>query len=497
MRRLRTLPALITLLAVGSGCAFIERVDVDTAPPIPFIHSVSLGISNDGRFTAFEDEELGEPDKTRIHVRDLQTATTELVSVNPFGASPFDAASPAISGNGRWVAYTAWRTDLDPIQRWDVFLFDRQTDVTTRVTDQASTPSGLLSSSYRPAVSIDGDKVAFESESVNLVGGDANGAQTDIYVWTRSTDTFVRASVDEAGVQLATSSADPFINDSGRYVSFDDSAGQVYVRDLLLNTTDQINPEFGPGGPAVGRKTSISENARYVAFDDGQTGDNRAYRFDRTTDVLVVVSLTTGGAVAGDSSVGQISGDGTMVSWTSNVLATPDDQNPGVDLFVRDLAAGRTKLLSSDLLLGDWSGHVQSSLRHGPVLSRDGNYAAFHVNGSGLVDGQTDGVYVRATRLTTVTNAIPSNLPDGTTSVVELVGTGFRPDTQIYLSGDARERWNLTLVHYLDENTMHLTVQIVSGAAPGPFNIVAINPGSAWGPYKGAANWCLGCLTIT
>jgi hypothetical protein len=42
-----------------------------------------------------------------------------------------------------------------------------------------------------------------------------------------------------------------------------------------------------------------------------------------------------------------------------------------------------------------------------------------------------------------------------------------------------------------------MTVQVAPGAAPGPVNIVAINPGGDWGPFYGAADWCLGCLAIT
>jgi WD40-like Beta Propeller Repeat len=496
VRRLRTLPALITLLAVGSGCAFIERVDVDTAGPVPSVYTGSLGLSSDGRFVTFEVTEPPEDyEATRIYVRDLQTATTELISISPFGAAPFDASAPAISSNGRWVTYTAGRTDL-AIPRWDIFLFDRSNGSTIRVTDQPSTISGGVSSSSSSVVSVDGDKVAFLSQSVLLVPGDVNSDVEDVYVWTRSTDSFVRASVDEAGVQLAGASRDPFLNDSGRYVSFNDNFGQIYVRDLLLGTTDQINPEFGPDGPQ-GYMTSISENGRYVAFHDNTPGAQRAYRFDRTTDVLVTISLTSSGLVAGNSTVGAISGDGSMVTFVSDIAATSADLNPGKDLYARDIAAGRTKLLSSDLLLGDWTGSVRAGLFESPPLSRDGNYVAFAASGTGLVDGETNGIYVRATRHVAVTSAIPNTMPDGATTVIELVGTGFRPDTQVSLSGDARERWNVTLVHYLDENTMHITVQIVPGAAAGPVNIVAINPGSAWGPYKGAANWCLGCVQIT
>ncbi len=493
MRGLRNIPLVLILAGFGSGCAFIARVDGGTPnPSFPANPAIDLSISNDGRFVAFERDQ-GTNELARIYVRDQQSETTELVSIAPFGGTEFEAVQPAISGNGRWVAYTAFPFSEDDT-RADVFLFDRTNDVTVRVTDQSG---GVSADSGQPVVAVDGAKVGFISHATNLVASDTNGV-ADAFVWTRASDVTARASIGEGGTPLTNASFDLFMNDSGRYVAWRDAFSQIYVRDLVVNTTDHINPEFGPGGPFSTFRPSVSEDGRYVGFDGAiEATDHRTFRFDRTTDVLITASLTTGGSPAGESFAGQISGDGTMITFTSDVAATPADLNAGVDLYVRDLAAGRTKLLSSDLLLGDWSGNVRDEDDSPVVLSRDGNYAAFVAEGSGLVDGQGSGVYVRATRHVTVTSAIPNTMPDGQTTVVELVGSGFRPDTQIGLSGEARERWNITLVHYLDENTMHVSVQVVPGAAPGPVNIVAINPGSGWGPYYGAANWCLGCVAIT
>jgi Tol biopolymer transport system component len=487
--------ALVALVAAvtSGGCAFISRVDVDTpAPSYPQFQAIDFSISNDGRFVAFEREQ-GPEERSRIYVRDQQTSSTELVSIAPLGATEFEAIQPAISGNGRWVAYAAFPFGDDDT-RVDVFLFDRTTDTTVRVTDQAG---GVDADSTDPVLSVDGAKVGFLSYDDDLVAGDGNGF-ADAFVWTRSSDTTARVSIGENGVALPSQSYDLSMNDSGRFVAWRDAFSQIYVRDLVLGTTDHLNPDFGPGGPFSTFRPSVSEDGRFVAFDgEIAAPDHRTFRFDRTNDVLVTASLTSGGAPAGTSHVGQISGDGTMIVFTSDVAATAADVNPGIDVYVRDLAAGRTKLLSSDLLLGAWTGDVRDEDSSPVVLSRDGSYAAFSAEGTGLVDGHGNSLVVRATRHVTVTAAVPSALPDGTTTVVELAGTGFRPDTQIGLSGDARERWNVTLVHYLDEHTMHITVEIVPGAAPGPVNVVAINPGSGWGPYYGAANWCLGCVSIT
>src|SRR5205809_7953833 len=73
----------------------------------------------------------------------------------------------------------------------DVFVHDRQTGTTERVSvasdgAQGNGSSGLLSFAFPPALSADGRFVAFVSFATNLVAGDTNGA-TDVFVHDRQT----------------------------------------------------------------------------------------------------------------------------------------------------------------------------------------------------------------------------------------------------------------------------------------------------------------------
>src|SRR5690349_7429247 len=74
-------------------------------------------------------------------------------------------------------------------------------------------PSGL------PAVSGDGRFVAFQSRAANLVPGDTNGA-TDVFVRDRLLGTTTRVSVASDGGQAAGSSFSPSISADGRRVAF-------------------------------------------------------------------------------------------------------------------------------------------------------------------------------------------------------------------------------------------------------------------------------------
>src|SRR5262249_34913438 len=100
------------------------------------------GISADGRFACFESlsSNLVASDTNGlldVFVRDLASGVTELVSVDSGGVqgnAPSD--SPAISSDGRFVAFVSVATNLvagDTNSKADVFVRDRQTGTTERV----------------------------------------------------------------------------------------------------------------------------------------------------------------------------------------------------------------------------------------------------------------------------------------------------------------------------------------------------------------------------
>src|SRR5205085_9443575 len=121
----------------------------------------------------------------------------------------------------------------------DVFVYDRAKSVTSRVTlgmsgAQANGPSGTDSP---PALSADGHVVAFASQATNLVAGDTNGAG-DVFVYDRSTKETTRVSVGPAGAQgTGGDSYSPSLSADGRYVAFASDATNLVPGDTD-NATD-------------------------------------------------------------------------------------------------------------------------------------------------------------------------------------------------------------------------------------------------------------------
>ena len=107
---------------------------------------------------------------------------------------------PAISSDGRFATFYSDASNLvagDANRARDVFVRDRQTGETTRVSvDSAGAEAN--DDSFEPAVSADGRFVAFSSSATNLVAGDSNDAN-DVFVRDRQANTTTRVSVGVAG----------------------------------------------------------------------------------------------------------------------------------------------------------------------------------------------------------------------------------------------------------------------------------------------------------
>jgi Tol biopolymer transport system component len=131
-------------------------------------------------------------------------------------------APPTINTDGRYVAFASDATNLVPNDTngvRDVFFHDRQTGATTRVSVDSSGAQANGASGSQ-AISADGRYVAFQSDATNLVPNDTNTV-ADVFVHDRQTGTTVRVSVDSSGAQGGGFSSAPAISADGRYVGFD------------------------------------------------------------------------------------------------------------------------------------------------------------------------------------------------------------------------------------------------------------------------------------
>src|SRR5690606_11863360 len=128
---------------------------------------------------------------------------------------------PSISADGRFVAFQSVATNLVPGDtngNNDVFVHDRQTGVTQRVSVASDGAQGN-GISTTASISADGRFVAFQSAASNLVPGDTNGA-TDVFVHDRQTGVTERVSVASDGAQGNANTSEASLSADGRYVAF-------------------------------------------------------------------------------------------------------------------------------------------------------------------------------------------------------------------------------------------------------------------------------------
>ena len=134
-----------------------------------------------------------------VLVHDRRTGQTTRVSVDSSGAQGNGNSGHlvSISADGRYVAFESDANNLvagDTNGTSDIFVHDRGTRRTTRVSVESSGAQGN-SLSARPSISADGRYVAFISSAMNLVAGDTNG-RDDVFVYDRQTGRTTRISVD-------------------------------------------------------------------------------------------------------------------------------------------------------------------------------------------------------------------------------------------------------------------------------------------------------------
>ena len=184
--------AALAVAGPAGAAGITERVSIASDGTQGNGASIEAAISADGRYVAFQSPAsnlvaFDTNSLSDIFVRDRQTGTTERVSVATDGTQANGLSEQTeISADGRYVAFKSFASNLvagDTNGTADVFVRDLVDDTTERVS--VGTAGGQSSGlSEQPAISGDGRYVAFQSFGSNLVAGDTNGLE-DIFVRDR------------------------------------------------------------------------------------------------------------------------------------------------------------------------------------------------------------------------------------------------------------------------------------------------------------------------
>ncbi len=307
-----------------------------------------------------------------VYVHDRASDTAELISRRasdmPSLAGDRESGGAVTSPDGRWVAFSSVATNLLPGQvdtnnQADLFLHDRRTGATVLVSRKAGASPGTTSNrgSGGGRISDDGRYVAFWSLNSDLVAGQIDTDDYfDVFLFDRDTGTVTLVS---------RTSASPTTADHGESMPVAMSADGSRV---LFSS----------------RATNVLTG---VTDANGTLGD--LFLFDRDTGAVTLVSHASGSLTTtanGHTAGASLSADGNWLAFESlatNLVAGQVDTNGKTDLFLYDVAAGTTSLVShtpgSSTATGD--DHSLS-----PSLSPDGAFLVFSSYSKNLVAGQVD-----------------------------------------------------------------------------------------------------------
>jgi hypothetical protein len=425
------------------------------APPAAVIVRASLGpadvqgngfgdslpdVSASGRWVAFVSGSSNwvagdSPNTPDVFVRDTCLGapagcvpSTALVSASPAGQVGNRASNrPAISGNGRYVAFIseAFNLTADPVFRGEIYLRDTCAGAPAgcvpatqwvSMNSAGAAYTGELSvaiPTHTPSISRNGRWVAFVS-SGDLVLPDSNGTFPDVYVRDTCvgaaagcTPSTMRASLDNNGAQVPSGSPHGAISPDGRFVAFL-AAGLAAPQASVLGYGVYLRDTCNGASPGC-----VTATIPISLSSAGVPADNGGFEIYQPTHRRLAVS--DGGRFV------------AFESLAAN-LVPPVNQPAGQrDLYVRDTCMGApagcspTTIRASLGATGNQYATGSGSFDH-ISISGDGRLVSYVAGASNLVPqpdtNNASDVFVRDTCLGAPAGCVPttvrtSNLPNG------------------------------------------------------------------------------------
>lgn len=386
-------------------------------------------------------------------------------------------------------------------------------DFTTRVS-VGSYGLEANSYSYGASMSDDGRAIAFHSAATNLVEGDTNSF-TDVFVHDRGTRLTTRVSVSSEGTAGNGLSEYPSISADGRYVAFHSRASNlvtndsnnksdVFVHDCVTHQTERVSVNsLGLESDGQSEYPSISADGRYVAFHSDAanlvTGDNNYFTdvfvHDRQTHQTFRVSVSSSGAQAhGASRFAAIAGRSTVVAFRSDAFdLVASDTNAKSDIFVHDWSTGVTSRESMDEL-----GHQGDGQSFAPSISSDGRFVAFHSEAQNLIpeDGNFHrDVFVRDRVLlrTIVASATPYRiLGNGDSEAPSLSANGrfvaFESDANNLVPGDTNLQRDILIYDLWSGEMVRASVDSAGVQSRGGSSFARMSPDGRYVSFQSGAS---------
>ncbi|MDP2836420.1 MAG: hypothetical protein Q8N97_05510 [Methanobacteriaceae archaeon] len=319
------------------------------------IGGYSPSISGDGRYVTFTSMESG-ISSSQIFLRDRILNITKIISLNNVGdAADGDCGESSISGDGRFVAFTSWASNLvsgDNNGLSDIFIRDLILNTTKLVSIRVNGQQGNVES-YTPSISFNGQFIAFVSSANNLINNDNNDAE-DIFVKDMVSGVIKITSLNNNGEQANSYSSSPSISNDGTRVAFssmadnlvagdNNSRRDVFVRDLVYNITKRASESsLGEEVRMESSNPIISGDGRYVAFESGNrppqvsaASPGHGWLYSTPKNQISQASALVPGDIIDSKDIfvkDLFTGDITKISWSVNGSeANGDSYEPSIN----------------------------------------------------------------------------------------------------------------------------------------------------------------------
>lgn len=392
----------------------IERVSVSDNEQEGNDNANGAAVSNTGRFVAFTalSNNLVPGDSNGandVFVRDTNLGSTERVSLGTGAIQGNGSSAHAdMSGDGRYVVFDSFANNWlanDTNGLRDVFLYDRQNDTLTLVSEGMGGNSAS-GDSADAKITPDGDFIVFTSSADDIVVGDTNNKR-DCFVYDVASATFNRiltstgAQVDDHCEEVDISGGTPkivFTTQATNVVPNDTNGKRDVFTVSIFNTLhERVSVDSAEvQGDDFSHTPAISRDGAYIVFFSQATnmvpGDTNGigdiYVRDMLNGTTERVSILSNGGQANNTSTDPaISGGGRYVvfgSYASNLV--PNDTNEVRDVFIHDRQTGVTERLSTDE-----NGLQGNDISVYASISGNGEVVTFESLATNLVPNDTNG----------------------------------------------------------------------------------------------------------
>lgn len=350
-----------------------------------------------------------------------------------------------------------------------------------------SAPSSANGDSCLPILSADGRFVLFESTANNLVPTNSGGPVPSLLLHTfnvfrrdRVAGTNLLVSVNLASNGANWNSVPIELSTNGECALFEseasdlvlgdaNNANDVFVRDMRHGTTTLVSINTnGLSGNRASRSSAMTPDGRFVAFVSEATDlvaedtNGIADVFVRdiqagTTTLVSEGARTTGSFTLRSSSESPvITPDGRFVAFYSTATNLVSGVRLAGEVYLRDVSAGMTTWVSTNArsLVQSVLGTTNTiSCSH--AISADGRFVAFVACINSTFSSSSRGIVIRYNALTAVTEIVHTNANVPTTAAFgDLSLLNMTPDGRfIALVANASGTSGNTLIYLWDAET--------------------------------------------